>query len=144
MAIDVHIEDGDGKGRKVTVSENGELITRPFDYSESSFRLMDTVDIAYNFQEPRPSQNFIITGLVVQANREVAVAGGNVIFYEANAADTTVATKTIFTFDLPRQDSEVITGVEIKVGTGKYLNGKTDDDDMLATFFGYYVPVTST
>lgn len=126
-------------GRTVEVTGNGQLVTAPLAYSDTAFQNMDVINTAYNFHEPTPGKRFVITGFIVSTNRNVGVNGAVIIFYEASAIDSLVVDKTILQFELLKNDRLPIVGTNFILTAGAFLNGKTDDDDVLATIAGYEV-----
>ena len=132
------IESGDGNGVSASVSSNGELITRPLEYSNAHFKDMNIADSAFNFVEPEASKRFIITGMILDADRNVGVNGANVVIFEADQSNSTTPTETILQVDMPKQTSKVITPLLIETTEGVYINGKTDDNDVSATILGYF------
>lgn len=126
-------------GRVIEASDNGELATAPIQYSTGEFNNMDLVDTAYNFHQPTAGKRFVITGIIVATNRNVGVNGATIEFYEASAIDTTTVDKTILQLDMAKNDILPILGANVILTEGVFLNGKTDDDDVLVTISGYEV-----
>ena len=137
MAIQVQLVGSNG--RIVEVLSTGQLATAPLAYSTGNFNNMDIVDTAYNFHKPSAGKRFVITGFIVATNRNVGVNGASIIFYEASAVDTLTVDKTILQLDMVKNEILPISGVNVILTEGVFLNGKTDDDDVLATIAGYEV-----
>lgn len=125
--------------RVVEVLPNGQMVTAPLKYSDTKFNNMDLVNTAYNFHEPRAGKRFVITGMIVATNRSVGADGAVIEFYEASAVDSTTVDKTVLRLDMVKNDKLPLTGVNFILTEGVFLNGKTDDDDVLATIAGYEV-----
>ncbi len=122
---------------KAGVSPYGEVITSPYDYSTPYFQNMATAATAYNFVEPKQDQFFVITGILLQANKNVNATTGQIVdIYEADSA--TIA-KSIIEVEMVKNDRIPLIGLNIRVRAGFFVNGKTEDDDILATVTGYYV-----
>lgn len=141
--VKVSIE-GSGNGVFVGVSENGELITRAFDYSEPAFQLIDQSTDAFNFQSPKAGKNFIITGAILSGNKDVGVNGAVTTIYEATSIDsTTVATsRTLLEVEVPKSTVIPLTPLpNIRVEEGFFVNGKVDDISVRVALYGYFVPV---
>ena len=138
MGLEVQITS-DRAGKQADVSNQGELITRAFAYSDPQFKNMDLVDTAYNFFVARTSFRFVITGIILDANRNVGANGASVIIYEATTATTITVSKTLFEFDMVKQSSKVLVPLLVQTTEGVFVSGKTDDDDVLATVMGYYI-----
>lgn len=131
---------GPGPARnEARVTPLGQLVTAPLEYSDTKFNNMDLVDTAYNFHKPTAGKRFVITGMLVSTNRSVGANGAIIEFYEASAVDSTTVDKTILRLDMVKNDKLPITGVNFILTEGVFLNGKTDDDDVLATIAGYEV-----
>ena len=137
MAIQVQLVGSNG--RVVQVSSNGQLAVAPIAYSTGTFNNMSAVDTAYNFHVPRAGKRFVVTGLIVSTSRNVGVNGASIVFYEASAVDSTTVDETILELDMPKSDILPISGANIILNEGVFLNGKTDDAEVLATVFGYEV-----
>jgi hypothetical protein len=138
MAGDFHIVGGNG--RRAHVSNYGEVRTGPYDYSTPSFKNLDVINTAYTFFAPKQNHFFVITSLYIQANKNVSAATATTVdIYEASQEDDTAISKSIYQFDMVRNDKISITPLNIQVSSGKFLNGKTGDDDILATISGYYI-----
>ncbi len=125
--------------RVIEASDNGEMATAPIEYSTGKFNNMDLVDTAYNFHTPTTGKRFVITGFIIAANRNVGVNGATIEFYEASAVDATTVDETILQLDMAKNDILPIIGTNLIITEGAFLNGKTDDDDVLATILGYEV-----
>lgn len=141
MPADFHIRGGSGN-YKANVTKYGELIVSAYDYSTSYFQTFDVANTAYSFVPPIQNQFFVITSVILQANKNVNATTGQIVdIYEATNASTTTIDKSLFEFEMIKNDRLVISGLRIKTTEGKFINGKTEDDDILATLSGYYVSV---
>ena len=127
------------KGQIVEVTPRGQLVVAPLTYSTGRFNNMDVIDTAYNFYEPIPGKRFVMTGFIVATNRNVGVNGAVIIFYEADAVDSLTVDETILQLDMVKNDVLPIVGLNFILSEGAFLNGKTDDDDVLATIMGYEI-----
>ena len=63
-----------------------------------------------------------------------------VVVYEAASPTSTVATKTIFATEMQTNSSRDITGIQLDIQPGVWINAKTDDDDVFASILYYYIP----
>ena len=137
MAIKVQLV---GRGNRIAeVSDLGQLVTAPLEYSTGKFNDMDAINTAYNFHEPTAGKRFVVTGLIVATNRNVGTNGATIVFYEAVSIDTTTVAKTILQLDMAKNQVLPIFGANFILTEGVFLNGKTDDDDVFATVAGYEV-----
>ena len=141
MAIKVHLA-GVGNGRTADVSNSGEMATAPLHYDETSFQELAVINTAYNFYLPQPFKEFVVTGVIAFADKQVsATTNATVVVYEASSSDTTTADKVLLQFELGQNQSIVATPLRILVNVGKFINAKTDDDDVHTTVMGYYIDI---
>ena len=104
---------------------------------------MDLVNTAYNFFLPLSNQQFIITGVVASADKDVGNDGTDIIIYEATSLTTTTVDKVILQLPLPKQTTIYLGGLDFEVTPGRWVNAKMDDDDVFMTIGGFYVDVPS-
>ena len=139
--IGAQITDGRGSSSRAKVSSIGELVTADFAYWETKNNLMDVVDTAYHFFPPKAGKQFIITGIILRANKLVsAVSDATVDIYEATSTTSTTISKSLFQTQIVESQIMEVMPIRIKVTEGFYINGKTDDDDISVNMFGFYVP----
>ena len=144
MAGPVHILDGGGSRTAARVTSNGQLVTAPYAYEQSKYVELAADDTAYNLFGPLAGQQFVITTIVLKADRQVSnVTDADVVVYEADADNTTTATKVLFQTAMVAGEQVQLTGINLLVGVGKFVNAKTSDDDVHCTLLGYYVPKVS-
>lgn len=133
--------DSSGKLTKVAVSSLGQLITAPFAYDETVFKELAEVNTAYNFYEPKAGQQFVITGIIFRADKQVSsVSDATVIVYEATSISETTVDKVLLQFAVVQDAAPIITALNILVNKGRWINAKTTDDDIHMTITGYYIP----
>ena len=140
MSTPVVIQDGKS-GNRARVTRFGQLITAPVDYSTPVTGKLEVINTAYNFIVPTMDQNVIITDIILTANKNVGASDATVIVYEADEADELTAYKEIINIEMIKQSNLVMTGLNMIVTAGKYVNAKTDDDDVFVTIMYYRVPV---
>jgi hypothetical protein len=105
-----------------------------------STKTLDAAETAYNFVEPRAGHRITVTGILLSANNNVGVGDAMVVVYEAASPTSTVATKTIFATEMQTNSSRDITGIQLDIQPGVWINAKTDDDDVFASILYYYIP----
>lgn len=136
--IDINIKDGSGQGNTVKVTDTGELVTVRGNYDTPKKLSLTSTGTAYNFFGPNGKKNFIITGLIINADKNVT-SSAVVDIYEATDATSTTIDEPIMTLDITKLTTQVITGVLIKTNFGKFINAKTDDATINLTILGYYL-----
>lgn len=123
-----------------TVTRYGQLVVAPVEYSTPVEVNLDLINTAYNFIEPVAGKDIVITDVVASANNNVSnSAPADVRIYQADAADTTTIESGIISPQLLRGDSLALTGLNLLVPAGKWVNAKTTDDDILVTIMFYRV-----
>ena len=141
MVTPTHIIDGTGTGARACVTTNGQVVTAPYAYDDVSFMELAEANTAYNFFEPKDGKQFVITGMYAKADKQVSsTTEATVVLYEGDSSSTTTVDKTLFSAAVLQYDQISITPMNLLVTAGKFVNGKTTDDDVHVTLFGYYVP----
>lgn len=141
MSLPTEILDGFGGKNKAKVTKRGQVVTSPLEFDEVSNQTFDVAGTAYNFYAPKANKQFVITSILLYANKNVGAGDATVTIYEASADDTATVDKTLFTAEMVKQTSRDFIGLNILVSEGVWINGKTDDDDVFSTITGYYVEV---
>lgn len=123
------------------ITKAGQVTVSTFDYDETEFKTLDVVDAAYNFYAPKVKHNFIITGILAFADKDISDANDTVItIYEGASAETTTVKKTLLQFGMGKLTTLPFVPLNIKVNPGVWVNAKTGDDDIHMTIMGYYIP----
>ena len=128
-------------GQAATVSEFGQLIVAPVDYSTSVNAEMSLVDTAYNMVDPASGQQVVVTDLILTANRLVGVNDATVTIYIADGPETTIEAGDVLELEMVKQSSLAINGLNLKIPKGKWINAKTNDNTVFVTLMFYRVPV---
>ena len=140
MALKTHIVDSTGTNCAAAVTSLGQLVVAPVSYDDTQYMELAEDDTAYNFYEPQPNKQFVVTGFVLKADKQVSgTVDADVILYEADEADTTDVTKVLFQAAMVQGDLITMTPLNILVNEGKFINGKTTDDDIHVTIMGYVI-----
>jgi hypothetical protein len=140
MSLKTTIVDGRGTKREVKVTSRGQLITSAIDYSTPVYNLLDTNDAGVTFFAPIADQLFVITDVIADADRSVGANGVTVEIYESNDEDSATVARAILQFDMVKQSSKIITGLNfITSQTGRFINAKMDDNNVSLTIAGYYI-----
>jgi hypothetical protein len=124
------------------VTPAGQLVVAPLSFDETKFVELEEPNTAYNFYGPRPDSQFVMTGFIAKADKQVSsTVDATVIIYEADSESTTTVDKTLFQVAMVEGDLVIPTPINILVRPGKYINAKTDDDDIHMTVIGYFIPI---
>lgn len=127
-------------GRAVNVTEFGQLVVSPVDYSTPVFREIDVINTAFNFVVPKDAQAIVITDIFLTTDRNAPVNGSRIEVYEADSATSTTEIEFILVEDIPRQAGGQATGINFFVPEGRWVNIKSDGASVLATIGYYYIP----
>ncbi len=117
--------------------QGGRLVMSEIAFSEAQFQGMDTIDTAFNFYSPKAGKRLVITGFIVDTNKDIGPDGASIIFYEADSADSITVDKTVLQFAMTKNTNRSPLPLNLIVTAGKFLNGKTNDATVLATILGY-------
>lgn len=139
MGIQAFIEDGAGKGTVAHVSSRGQLVVGPLEFSDAYAVEVDTINTAFNFVPPEPNKRFVITDMLLYANKGVGANDASVQVYEATSATSTTVTKAILDIEMLKNSARDITGLNLLITEGRWVNIKTDDNTIFATLMGYYI-----
>ncbi len=126
----------------IAVSGLGQLLVAPFDYDEVVAITLNANNTAFNFYKPKAHMRFVITGILLTASSGV-VQSALIDVYEGTSATDIVIEKSILHVEILKNDFRDITPMNVVVREGKWLNAKTDDNNIFITITGYYIPVTS-
>lgn len=142
MSISVEIEDGKrGTKTSAIVTQRGQLITAPLEFSATSFNSMTVNNQAYNFAVPQAGKQFVLTDIIVSADKNVGTNGAEIQIYEADAVDSATVASNLFQFTVTKNTTLSVTGLNVITNAGKWINAKMDDNNVNLTILGYIVDV---
>ncbi len=126
-------------GNIAMVTRQGQVITAPIAYSGAYNAEANLDDTAFNLVVPIAGKRFVLTDILLYANKGVGVNDATVQLYEATAPDTTTVYRAILTFEMVKQTARDFTGLNLICSEGRWINIKTDDNTIFATVTGYYI-----
>ena len=138
MSLSVNVIDK-GTNRFAIVTNRGQLVTSALDFSESVFHSLIVDNTADTWFKPQAGKRLVVTDVIVQTDRNTAVAGTVIDIYEASSENSGTIDKSIFQFDLERQAQITLIGLNLIITEGKFLNAKATDSNVLITICGYFV-----
>jgi len=131
-------------GRTARVDEQGELVVGSGFFDETQFYELDLANTAYNFFPPKVRKKFIVTGIIMKADKQVsATVDAEVVIYTASAPDALTVDKVVIQSAMVEGDLLPLFPLNVEIPQGKYLNAKTTDDDIHMTIIGHYVPIVT-
>ena len=132
-------------GNAASVSEYGQLIVAPLQYSKSVAQDLDPINTAFSFIEPRMGQKIVITDIIASADKNVSVTSpADIVIYTADGPEQLTPTEVIVNPQLIRADNLPLIGLNMLVDQGLWVNAKTDDNIVKVTIMYYRVPVKAT
>lgn len=141
MAIKITVKDP-FTGQEARVTDFGELVTGNLSFSEPISTLLGEDNTPVEIAPPKTNQIMVVTDLILYANRNVGVNDARVILYESeeSAVAQLGTDKVFFDQEMLKQSTLPLTGLNWKVGEGKFLNATTSDDDVFVNLACYYAP----
>jgi hypothetical protein len=139
MSAKVTIKDGKGNGGEACVTRRNQLIVAPLDFSLIYNVKAELVNTAYNIVPPETGKAFVVTDLIVYANKSVGAADATVVIYASDGPNSLTEVGVFFTQEMVKQTTLTMTGLNIFSPAGLWINVKTDDDDIFVNMAGYYV-----
>jgi hypothetical protein len=101
---------------------------------------LDVNDTVYTIVKGRGSEAFHITSIILVGNKSISTStDATITIFEALATDLTVNLATILSVPVSQSGQLVLTGLTIEVEEGRFIMGKTSDDDVFVTILGYYL-----
>jgi len=137
--IGFYLHDGQGKGRSAHITHRGELAVAPIEYSEFYNVQMIINNTAYNIVKPKAGYRFVITVIDIYGNNGIGANDSTVVIYEATSTTSTTVEKTIYTREVPARGSVTLSGLQVIIRPGYFLNAKMDDNNVYVNVAGYYV-----
>ena len=125
------------KDHHAEVTGRGELVVGSLEHSQPYYVELGVDDQVYNAVPGIASKKFVITGIILGADRNV-VTDTSIHIYEATSASGTTD-KDILIVDINKGETLAITGLNSITQTTRWINATADDDDVDLTIFGYYV-----
>lgn len=141
MSIPVCIKNGGDNSIEARVNRYGVLAVGPLAFS-SSYNAELTVDnTPVNLITPMSGQNFIITSIYVKGSKAInATTDATFTIYENGVGPTdTTQTKVILTVPVGRSESLSVSGIQVLVQQGYWLNAVATDSNINVVVFGYYI-----
>ena len=129
-------------GNSARVTKFGQLVVAPIQYSTPVTKDLAVINAAFNFTEPKAGLSVVITDIFVSADNGVSnTTPAEIEIYTADSPDSIVVIDSILQPRLTRGRNVPMTGLNLLIGEGVWVNAKTNDNDILLTIMFYRVPV---
>lgn len=126
------------------VTRFGQLVVAPIQYSTPVTVDLDTINVAFNFITPVDGKVVVITDIFASADNGVSnTTPAEVEIYTSDEMDSTTVIDSILQPRLTRASNIPITGLNLLIDEGVWVNAKTNDNDILLTIMYYRIPVES-
>lgn len=137
MSLNIHLRDpGTKKYAKVTA--RGQVITGPIATSKFYNAVADTDNVSVQLVEPKSDQAFIITAIVLYANKGVGANDATVELFHCSASDVNSGVN-IIKQEMLKQTTLPLLPLEIEISAGRWIKVVTDDNSIFCNLAGYYV-----
>ena len=120
-------------GSVAKVTEFGQLVTAPIDYSVPVVDTLAADNTPVNFIEPQGGKKIVITDIILTANRDVGVNGALVQVYCATAPDSSAITVGLLDIDMLKNTGRDLIGVNFIIDEGFWVNAISDDSSIQIT-----------
>ena len=140
MATPVNII-GDASSIRVKVTKFGQLVTAPIQYSRPSAKELTDIGVPVNFIEPEAGSSIVITDILVFADKSVSqTEPADVDIYESDGIDSLEIIEDIVRPQVIRSGDVTLTGLNLLVPEGRWVNAVTTDANIRLTIMFYRVP----
>jgi len=140
MSLPIIIKDGNS-GITAKVTKFGQLVVSTLQFSTPINKNLNVIDTAFNFVQPEQDHSIVITDIIVSADNSVSnTAPAEIEIYQATEPDTTTILEGIISPRLTRADNLSLNGLNLIIPEGRFVNAKTNDNNVLVTIMFYIVP----
>jgi len=139
MPLGVKIQ-GPSDSLAARVNKVGELGVSRIGFDLTSFQEMNATGDPFTLYDPRSNQQFVITAIRIKAGRDVSnTVSANVTIFEATQSGAAAVDRVLFQELVGRSEDATLTGINILVNEGKFINAKTTDATVSVNVLGFYV-----
>lgn len=119
----------------------GQLVTAPISYSTPITKELSAPSAVFNFIEPSANQSIVITDIIVSADKNVSnTTPAEIEIFEADTIISATSIETILSPRLIRSANLPLTGLNLIVPEGRFVNATTNDAAITITIMFYRVP----
>jgi len=124
---------------KAKITERGQIVVAPLEFSVFYTASTASNNVAVNIVAPTTSKRFVITDIVIAADRSVGANGAITDIFEASGPTSATIVKSIYEDEIAKQTRATLTGLNIIVSEGVWINVKSDDVIVRANIAGYFI-----
>ena len=131
---------GGKKNNSPNITGRGQLVTSALSFEQFYLGSTTVDNTAVNVVPPLTNKCFVITAIILSADRSVAVNGAVTDVFENSVGPTDgTVTRQILQEEIAKQTRMVATGLNIITQPGRWINVKSDDVIVRCNIAGYYV-----
>lgn len=140
LPIEIRGHNGTG-GVSAEVTQRGQLITAPIQYSKPFTVSVDADNVAFNLVFPKTDKFFVVTDIILTGTKAIDnVVDATVVIYEADSETSTDELNILFQAAVARSATIPLTGLNVITEYNtKYINIKSTDTVIEVTLMGYYL-----
>jgi len=128
-------------GNTARVTRFGQLVTSPLAYSTPVQKILDVTNTAFNFVAPSAGNFIVITDILVYASKSVSnTTPADIQIFQSDEVDSLTVVEGITRPQLIAGSSSELTGLNLIVDPGRWINATTDDATVQITIMFYTVP----
>jgi hypothetical protein len=121
------------------ITGRGELVVGKLDFSSAYSTTATVINTGFNLITPQDGNCFVITDILIYADKNVGVNDATISIYTADSPTSTTVISDILTTEIKASNTRDVTGLNLLVTNGVWVNAKTDDNNVYFTLFGYYI-----
>jgi hypothetical protein len=126
---------------KATVTEFGQLVVAPVDYSAPVTAEMNTPNVPYLLISPVEGKGVVVTTIILTANRNVGVNDATVTLYTSDVADGAIPANPEVKLEMIKSSNLPLSGLNLFIPKGRFIIAQTNDATIFVTLGFYRVPV---
>lgn len=122
------------------ITDRGQLVTGALSFEQFYLGSTASNNVAVNVVPPKTGQRFVITSIILSADRSVGLNGAVTDIFENTTGPTNgTVDKQIIQEEIGKQTRMVAPALNIIVTEGRWVNVKSDDVIVRCNIAGYYV-----
>ena len=131
---------GGKKNNSPNITGRGQLVTSALSFEQFYLGSTAVANTAVNVVTPLTNKCFVITAIILSADRSVGANGAVTDIFENSVGPTDgTVTRQILQEEIAKQTRMVATGLNIITQPGRWINVKSDDVIVRCNIAGYYV-----
>ena len=122
------------------ITKRGQVVVAPLDFSTFYSAQTAANNVPVNVTIPNTRKSFIMTDIVLAGDRSIGASGAVTKIYENSVGPTdTAITKLIYEDEIAKQTRAILTGLNIIVTEGVWINVVSDDVIVRCNIGGYFI-----